>query len=176
MIDRTQGAALGILGAAIIVTSTFVSWYTFDVGVSIAGIPSIFVVPVTLWSYAPAAAALLVLAAVVGAALYAVSPEQSWRPLHWAAGVLGLACAGYAIYRCFDIPELGLRLPAGRTSTTLDAGPFLALGGGLLQAFGAIAAIGRKREEAEPAPATPEGRFERAPTAADGEAAQPRPR
>jgi hypothetical protein len=164
MSDTSRGPALGILGAAIVVTSTFVSWYTFDVAVSIAGVADVFVVPVTLWNYAPIAAALLVLAAVVGVALYALPPELASRPMRIGAGVLGLAVAAYALYRCLDVPELGLPAAAGRTDTTVDGGPFLALGGGILQALGALPALMRKREE--PGPGTPEERFERAPGAA----------
>jgi len=76
--------------------------------------------------------------------------------------LIGVAIAAYAVVRCFDIPNLGIRdlgQTAGqvRADTKLDGGPFLALTGGILLALGSLADLLPAREQPE-GTAIPAGR------------------
>jgi hypothetical protein len=79
------------------------------------------------------------------------------------AALLGLGISAYCVVKMFDFPDLGAtaaraasyRAPAGsasvKASTTLDAGPFIGLLGGLLISLSGFALTS---EEPEPHRAT----------------------
>jgi hypothetical protein len=63
-----------------------------------------------------------------------------------AAAVVGAGITVFAVVRLFDVPDLGFAtLAASRTAvragTSLDGGPFLALGGGLVLTAGAAGVL-----------------------------------
>jgi hypothetical protein len=151
---------LAIVGAVVVFVSTAITWYTHDVSVAAqagqVGYSSSKTY--TLWDYTNLAPVLLVIAAAVGAALLVFAPSSSYRATALVAGLCGLGIAAYCVVKCFDIPDLGrtgsvsLPLPGGAVSadasTTLGAGPFVGIVGGLLMAASAAGLAGEAPETA----------------------------
>jgi hypothetical protein len=145
---------LGIVGAVVVVIATDLAWYTREVAASAGGAALRFTSSTsnTLWDITTLAPVLLVIAAAAGAiALFA--PQSAARMAGIAAGLLGLGISAYCVVKMFNFPDLGttgsasgvLPLPgaggtgvSGRASTTLDAGPFIGLLGGLLVALSGL--------------------------------------
>jgi hypothetical protein len=171
MPDYTSPLAriFGFLGAVAVALSTLVAWYDFEVIVEIGRIAHVFDVPVDLWSYDSLAAALILAGGIAAMALLAV-PVETWaRWTSVCAGLLGLGVAGYAVYRCFDKPDLGIGAVsrAGVDARTfVDAGAFLAVVGGAMIVLGSLvvmveahrAASTGERAVRVHAPATTRGR------------------
>jgi hypothetical protein len=140
----------GNVGAAIVVMATFVAWYDFSVALAVPGAK--FVVPVSLWSLYPGAAALLCAGAVAILVLVNVPWLSAQRAAGVVACVLGAGIVVYAVVRIFDIPDLGVfqvPRPVGaealEAGTDLDGGPFLALVGGFMLTLGALPVLQQRR-------------------------------
>jgi L-lactate permease len=152
--------AFGFLGGIAVAISTMIAWYDHEVAFDTRPIPFVFEVPVDLWSYDALAAALLLAGGLVAMALL-VTPDAVGR--RWpsaVAGLIGLGVTAYALYRCFDTPDLGIRTSSAvRARTFVDAGPLLAVVGGVVITLGAIAVlVGARRP-------TPVGRTRARPVA-----------
>jgi hypothetical protein len=134
----------GFLGALLVVISTFVAWYDFDVAFVTLGVAHAFVVPVDLWSLYPLAAALLSAGAIACVTIVAFGTS---RALGAVGALLGLGIVVYSGVRILDIPALEVgRLPANvpataQAATNLDGGAFMALLGGILLCFGALSVL-----------------------------------
>jgi hypothetical protein len=107
----------------------------------------------SLWELTTLAPVLLVVAGALGAALLLFSIPGSGRAAAAVAGLFGLAIVAYCVVKCFDLPDLGptgdvtafLPVPGGagtgasaHASTTVNAGPFVGIVGGLLMVAGAF--------------------------------------
>jgi hypothetical protein len=131
-------------GAVLVVLSTLVSWYAYDIqGVAADGVATpVFSAGADLWRlYAPWAAALVVAGGVGALAL--LVPARMRRVAACVAIAAGVAIGVYAIVRLFDVPALGadsLVLNRNGSSmvagTAVDGGAFLALVGGAVLAVG----------------------------------------
>jgi hypothetical protein len=138
--------AFGNVGAAVVLMSTFVPWYDFNVALPTPGTQ--FDVPVSLWSLYPGAAGLLTAAAVAVLLVANVPSLSARRAAGVAAALLGLAVTVYAAARILDIPGLAIfqvPRPAGadalEAGTQLDGGPFLSLLGGFMLTLGSLPVI-----------------------------------
>ncbi|HWF73792.1 MAG TPA: hypothetical protein VG186_10640 [Solirubrobacteraceae bacterium] len=125
------------LGAGIALLATVLPWYSFDVILPIPPVIHVFAVTVTLWGITTLAP-ILILVGAVTALVFAVAVD--WRLAGLITGLIGLAIAVYAIVRCFDIPDLGVKavpvpVPA---LTQVEAGPFAALASGTILVIGAL--------------------------------------
>ena len=135
---------VGFLGALLVVMSTFVAWYDFDVAFATRGVAHEFVVPVDLWSLYPLAAALLSAGAIACVTIVGFGTS---RAIGAAGALLGLGVVVYSAVRILDVPALELdRLPANVQATTqaathLDGGAFMALLGGILLCLGALGVL-----------------------------------
>jgi hypothetical protein len=158
---RSMLRAFGALGASFAVFSTFVAWYTFTVAFDVPAAQ--FVVPESLWSLYPAAAALLVAAAIVALVLAYVPALASRRAAGVVIAALGLAVTVYSAVRIFDIPPRSVfdtarpaQYGALEQATDLDGGPFLCLVGGGLMILGSLPVlVPAGRESASFAGTTP---------------------
>jgi hypothetical protein len=136
--------SFGLLGALVVVMSTFVAWYDFAVLFSVQQVVHQFVVPVDLWSLYPLAAALLCAGALACTWIVGVS---SGRVAGAIASLLSLGVVVYAAVRILDIPGLAIdQLPPGlahavEAATNLEGGPFLALLGGIMLSLGALGVL-----------------------------------
>jgi hypothetical protein len=134
--------AFGFLGAIAVALSTLIAWYDHEVVFDTRPIPFVFEVPVDLWSYDALAAALLLAGGLVAMALLVTPDTVSPRWPSLVAGLIGVGVTAYALYRCFDTPDLGIRTStAVRARTFVDGGPLLAVVGGVMIALGAIAVL-----------------------------------
>lgn len=130
---------LGIIGAVVVIIATDLPWYAHEVAVNAPGAAFTSTTSYTLWDVTTLAPVLLVIAAAVGAVLL-FAPVRSAQAAGIAAALCGLGIAAYCIIKMFDLPDLGVTGSAGglipgvsgKGSTTLDAGPFIGLLGGLL--------------------------------------------
>jgi L-lactate permease len=126
----------------VVAISTTIAWYDYEVVSGARPIPLAFEVPVDLWSYNALAAALLVAGGVVAMALLVTPDTVSPRWPSIIAGLIGLGVAAYALYRCFDTPDLGIRTSsAAQARTFVDGGALLAVVGGVIITLGAIAVL-----------------------------------
>ena len=163
MTTRTSHV-LAIVGAVVVFVATAISWYTRDIsfatnagGVGYASSKSF-----TLWDLTTLAPVLLVVGAALGAALVTFSTPSSARVAALLAGFAGLGITAYCVVKCLDLPDLGptgavnsfLPVQGGsglgvsaHASTTLNAGPFVGLLGGLLLAAGALGLAGEDSEK-----------------------------
>jgi hypothetical protein len=131
----------GFLGAVAVAVSTLVAWYDYQVILATRPIVSLFEVPVDLWNLYPLAAALLLGGALVAMALLAIPPAIAPRTPSLVAALIGLGIAVYGVVRCFDVPDLGIHAgPRNGVAahTAIDAGPLLALVGGLMIVVGSL--------------------------------------
>jgi hypothetical protein len=134
--------AFGFLGGIAVAISTMIAWYDYEVVFAARPIPFVFEVPVDLWSYNALAAALLLAGGLVAMALLVVPDTVSPRWPSIVAGLIGLGVTAYALYRCFDTPDLGIRTsPAVQARTFVDGGALLAVVGGVIIMLGAIAVL-----------------------------------
>ena len=146
---------LAIVGAVVVFVATAISWYTRDVSfaTNAAGVGYASSKSFTLWDLTTLAPVLLVVGAALGAALVTFSTASSGRVASLLAGLAGLGITAYCVVKCFDVPDLGptgsvnsfLPIQGGtgvgvtaQASTTLDAGPFVGIVGGLLMVAGAL--------------------------------------
>jgi tryptophan-associated transmembrane protein len=135
---RSMLRTYGALGAALVVFSTFVAWYSFRVAFDVPAAE--FVVPESLWSLYPLAAAFLVAGSIVALVCAYVPALASRRAAGVVIAALGIAVIVYSAVRIFDYPPRSLfdtarpaQYGALEQVTDLDGGPFLCLvGGGLL--------------------------------------------
>jgi hypothetical protein len=144
-----------IVGAVVVFIATAISWYTHDVSfaTNINGVSYASSKSYALWDLTTLAPVLLVVAAALGGGLLLFSTPGSGRAAATVAGLFGLAIVAYCVVKCFDLPDLGptgdvtgfLPLPGGagagasaHASTTLNAGPFVGIVGGLLMVAGAL--------------------------------------
>ena len=158
MTTRTSHV-LAIVGAVVVFVATAISWYTHDVSfaTNAGGVGYSSSKSFTLWDLTTLAPVLLVVAAALGASLVTFSTPSSARVAALLAGLAGLGITAYCVIKCFDIPDLGptgavnsfLPVQGGsglgvsaHASTTLDAGPFVGILGGLLMAAGALGLVG----------------------------------
>jgi hypothetical protein len=151
---------LAILGAVVVFVATAVTWYTRDVTVvSQAGqVGFSSSKSYNLWDVTTLAPVLLVVGAAVGAVLLLFAPSTGARAAAILAGLLGLGITAYCVVKCFDLPDFGptgavsLPLPGGSVSadasTTLNAGPFVGIVGGLLMVVSAVGLAGGSPETA----------------------------
>jgi hypothetical protein len=151
---------LGIVGAVVVFVGTAVSWYTYDAAAEAASGQVAYSITktYTLWDVTTLAPVLLVIGAAVGAAVLLFAPATSARAAARVAGLLGLGIAAYCVVKCFDIPDLGptgsvaIPIPgvaagvSATASTTLNAGPFVGIVGGLLMAASAVGLSGEAPE------------------------------
>jgi L-lactate permease len=134
--------AFGFLGGIAVAISTMIAWYDYEVVSNARPIALVFQVPVDLWSYDALAAALLVAAGLVAMALLVTPDTVSPRWPSIIAGLIGLGVTAYALYRCFDTPDLGIRpRSAVQARTFVDGGALLAVVGGVIITVGAIAVL-----------------------------------
>jgi hypothetical protein len=149
--------AFGFIGGAAVAVSTLVAWYDFEVVLDLGRIVHLFEVPINLWNYDALAAALLLAAGLVAMTLLVVPPAVGPRWPSACAGLVGLGVAAYALYRCFDTPDLGVRAIARsgvQAKTYIDGGPLLALVGGMMIVIGSLVVLfGAHREVAASEPA-----------------------
>jgi hypothetical protein len=135
---RTGLRALGALGATMAVIATLLPWYAFDVVFITSQIAHTFEVPITLWGLTTVAPIVIVVAAV--GSLIALALVDS-RAVAIFEGLVGLGVLAYGIYRCIDIPSLGV-IPANapaniHAATILETGPLVAITAGLMLAIAA---------------------------------------
>lgn len=134
--------AFGFLGGIAVAISTMIAWYDHEVVFDARPIPFVFEVPVDLWSYDALAAALLVAGGLVAMALLVTPDTVSPRWPSAVAGLIGLGVTAYAVYRCFDTPDLGIRTSSAvQARTFVDAGPLLAVVGGVVITLGALVVL-----------------------------------
>jgi lysylphosphatidylglycerol synthetase-like protein (DUF2156 family) len=130
------------IGATVAVFATFLPWYSFAVVLPAPGTIGVFDVTSTLWGVTTLAPILIAVGAV--GALTLVALADASRPAGVVTLVIALAILVYGIVRCFVIPDLGVAAVtargavAARAATSLEGGPFVEIGGGLLLAIGAI--------------------------------------
>jgi hypothetical protein len=143
---------LAILGAVIVFVATAITWYTHDVSVATNATQVAYEsnTSFTLWDVTTLAPVLLVVAAAVGVVVLLFAPLSASRATAIIAGLLGLGITAYCVVKCFNFPDLGptgdvtLVLPgagaavSATASTTLNAGPFVGIVGGLLMAASAL--------------------------------------
>jgi hypothetical protein len=149
MSDFTRATlrAFGSLGATLVVLSTFITWYTFDVVFRVGSTVHEFAVGVDLWGPYTLAGILLVVGGAVGLVLVNMPPAASSRPAGIVAAAIAVAVVVYAVIRCLQIPDLGISqiasaLAGGASAGThLDGGPFLAIAGGLMLFAGAASLL-----------------------------------
>lgn len=163
---------LAIVGAVVVFIATAISWYTHDVSfaTSVDGVGYASSKSYALWDLTTLAPVLLVVAAALGAGLLLFSTPGSGRAAAAVAGLLGLAIVAYCVVKCFDLPDLGptgdvagfLPVPgeagaaaSAHASTTLNAGPFVGIVGGLLMVAGAFGLSGEAAAAATKPPPSP---------------------
>lgn len=155
--------AFGFLGGIAVATSTMLAWYDYEVVFAAHPLPLVFQVPVDLWSFNALAAALLLAGSLIAMALLVTPDTVGPRWPSVIAGLIGLGVAAFALYRCFDTPDLGIRTSSAvQARTFVDAGPLLAVVGALMISLGAIVvlvgahrATAAGRERARPVTAPP---------------------
>lgn len=162
MTSRTTHV-LAIIGAAVVVVATAITWYTRDVSFAtdVSGVGYTASKSYSLWDLTTLAPVLLVIGATLGAGLILFSTPTSTRAAPLVAGLIGLGIAGYCVVRCFDLPDFGptgavngfLPVPGGaglrasaHASTVLNAGPFIGILGGVLLVAGALGLAGEAPE------------------------------
>ncbi|WP_445149535.1 hypothetical protein [Baekduia sp. Peel2402] len=134
--------AFGFLGGIAVAISTMIAWYDHEVVFDTRPIPFVFEVPVDLWSYDALAAALLLAGGLVAMVLLVIPDTVSPRWPSAVAGLIGLGVTAYALYRCFDTPDLGIRTStAVQARTFVDGGPLLAVVGGVVITLGALVVL-----------------------------------
>jgi hypothetical protein len=163
---------LGIVGAVVVVIATDLAWYTREVAATAGGAAVQFSssTSYTLWDVTTLAPVLLVIAAAAGA-IVLFAPQSAARMAGIAAGLLGLGISAYAVVKMFNLPDLGTIGSAsgvvplrgtggvdvsGHASTTLDAGPFIGLLGGLLVALSGFGLTGEAPESTTAPQHTPD--------------------
>lgn len=135
---------VGFLGALLVVISTFLAWYDFDVAFATRGVAHEFVVPVDLWSLYPLAAALLSAGTIACVTIVGFGTS---RAIGAAGALLGLGIVVYSAVRILDVPALEIdRLPGSLHGTTqaathLEGGAFMALLGGIFLCLGALGVL-----------------------------------
>jgi hypothetical protein len=155
---------LAIVGAVVVFVATAISWYTRDVSfaTNVAGVGYTSSKSYNLWDLTTLAPVLLVAGAALAAALVMFAQASSARAAATVAGLIGLGITAYCVVKCFDLPDLGptgavnsaLPLPGGgvgvaaHASTTLNAGPFVGIAGGLLLVTSALGLLSNLPEEA----------------------------
>jgi hypothetical protein len=134
--------AFGFLGGIAVAISTMIAWYDHEVVFDAHPIPFVFEVPVDLWNYNALAAALLLAGGLIAMALLVIPDTVSPRWPSVIAGLIGLGVTAYAVYRCFDTPDLGIRTSSAvQARTFVDGGALLAVVGGMMITLGAIAVL-----------------------------------
>jgi hypothetical protein len=124
------------VGATIALFSTFLPWYAFGVVFPTGELLHVFSVTTTLWGWTTLAPILIIVGATVALIVTAAVPA---RIAGIAIALIGLGIAAYAIVRCFDVPNLAIRGPAGAHAVTeLEGGPFLAIAGGVMLFVGGV--------------------------------------
>jgi hypothetical protein len=125
------------IGGTIVLFSTVLPWYSFDVVVPAGRVTHIFAVTATQWGFTTLAP-ILELAGVLAALLIAVLVPRPAANVSIA--LIGLAMFVYGLVRCFVVPSLGVELlPGGVPAVTrLEGGPFIELLGGGILLLGAL--------------------------------------
>jgi hypothetical protein len=153
---------VGALGATLAVFATFLPWYVFEVIIPVPGFTHVFAVATSLWGVTTLAPILIVVSAVV--ALVCLSMVRA----RWAGvieALIGVGITAYAVVRCFDVPALGVDLlapGAGRATTQLGGGTFMAMAAGLALLAGSLGDLlpvrdGTATTRGTPAPGAPVG-------------------
>jgi hypothetical protein len=125
------------VGATIALFATFLPWYSFAVVLPTREVIHIFAVTTTLWGLTTLAPILI----VVGAAVALVfTAAVDGRVAGVVVALIGLGITTYAIFRCFEVPNLGIHggPPGIRAITELEGGPFVALAGGIMLIVGGV--------------------------------------
>jgi hypothetical protein len=132
------------LGGVTVAISTLIAWYDYEVVLNLGRVAPFFEVPINLWNYDALAAALLLAAGLVAMALLAVPPAAGPRWPSLVAGLIGLGVTAYALYRCLDTPDLGIRAVARsgvQANTYVDGGALLAVVGGVMIVLGSLVVL-----------------------------------
>jgi hypothetical protein len=120
------------IGATIVVFSTVLPWYSFDVVLPAGRVTHIFAVTVTQWGFTTLAPILELAGALAVLLIAGLVPRPA---ANVSVALIGLAMFVYGLVRCFVVPSLGVELlPGGVPAVTrLEGGPFIELlGGGIL--------------------------------------------
>jgi hypothetical protein len=136
--------AFGFLGGLAVAVSTLIAWYDFEVVLGTRRIPALLEVPVDLWNQNTLAAAVLLGAGLVAMALLVVPPAVAPRWPSAVASLIGLGVVAYALVKCFNTPDLGIRSgarPGVQARTYVDGGPLLAVVGGTMIVLGALVVL-----------------------------------
>jgi hypothetical protein len=143
--------ALAALGATLAVIATLLPWYAFDVVFATKRITHIFEVPITLWGLTTVAPIVITVASVI--ALICLTFVTT-RVAGVVVGLIGLGIIGYGIYRCVNVPALGVKPVAGTgtagAATVVESGPIFAMAAGLMLVIGSVGDL--LLPDVEPAP------------------------
>jgi hypothetical protein len=137
---------IAILGAVLVIVATAVTWYSRDVTVTIGGITTNSSTGVSLWDVRELAAWLVTGGAVFGALMPFVLKVDE-RSAGNITAFAGFAIGVYSAISIFDMPNLGSGVIQGAlahatVTTSVGAGPFLALAAGIMLSIGGIATMG----------------------------------
>jgi hypothetical protein len=135
---------IGIVGAALVLVATGLSWYSQRMSVSVSGLVVNSSTSDSLWHVRDLAGWLIVGGAATGVVSLLVAPGKEWRAGMLAA-VAGFGILVYSVVAAFDVPNLGSGAIVGAQAaavvdTVVDVGPFVAMLGGVLLMIGGLAA------------------------------------
>jgi hypothetical protein len=125
------------IAVSMVLFSTFLPWYSFEVVLPVQRVVHIFFVTTTLWGITTVAPIVIIAASFAAFVLSMIGP----RPVaNVIIALTGVGVLAYGIVRCFDVPVLGVQIVRGGlpASTQLEGGPFIELSGGLLFVLGAL--------------------------------------
>jgi tryptophan-associated transmembrane protein len=142
--DLATDRVIGIVGAITVFVATGLSWYSQQVTIRFGQLVDTFTTHSTLWEARNLAAWLLCIAAAIGLGSLLVTPRRE-QIGGTVAAVAGFGIALYGFVALFVVPAAGsLTVVGGHVgtvaSTSLDAGPFVAMIGGVLLWIGGFAA------------------------------------
>jgi hypothetical protein len=144
--DLEGDRVLGIVGAAVVVVATGLSWYTQRSSLTIGGLVQHSSTGNSLWHVHTFAAWLLVAGAAVGVIALLLAASREWRG-GMVTATAGLGIIVYGLVAMVDLPDLGSVAIVGpvaavSVATSVDVGPFVAVLGGFLLTIGGLAASG----------------------------------
>ena len=125
------------IGGTIVVFSTVLPWYSFDVVLPAGRVIHIFAVTATQWGFTTLAPILELAGALAALLIAGLVPRPA---ANVTVALIGLAIFVYGLVRCFVVPSLGVELlPGGVPAVTqLEGGSFIALLGGGILLLGAL--------------------------------------
>ena len=125
------------IGGTIVLFSTVLPWYSFDVVLPAGRVIHIFAVTATQWEFTTLAPILELAGALAALLVAGLVPRPA---ANVSIALIGLAILVYGLVRCFVVPSLGVELlhrgvPA---VTQLEGGPSIELLGGGVLLLGAL--------------------------------------